>query len=129
MQYFEMKVYISCSAFGCPYSPLNMNRESTLQDRLGSTRAEEVIQTPTPSSPIDPKMIKGEPPDSPEIVKLVCHLHNISSSLYVHYTQKQSFCCFPDEILKCSHELTFYTQNGPSYMFTVNHFFQCNSVS
>lgn len=57
------------SAFGCPYSPLNMNRESTLQDRLGSTRAEEVIQTPTPSSPVDIKMIKGEPPDSPEAVK------------------------------------------------------------
>lgn len=57
------------SAFGCPYSPLNMNRESTLQDRLGSTRAEEVIQTPTPSSPVDLKMIKGEPPDSPEAVK------------------------------------------------------------
>ncbi|KAK3091272.1 hypothetical protein FSP39_018509 [Pinctada imbricata] len=37
------------SAFGCPYSPLNMNRESTLQDRLGSTRAEEVIRTPSPS--------------------------------------------------------------------------------
>ncbi|XP_062619974.1 lethal(3)malignant brain tumor-like protein 3 isoform X1 [Saccostrea cucullata] len=57
------------SAFGCPYSPLNMNRESTLQDRLGSTRAEEMVQTPTPSSPVDPKMIKSEPPDSPEIVK------------------------------------------------------------
>lgn len=48
-----------------------MNRESTLQDRLGSTRAEEVIQTPTPSSPVDIKMIKGEPPDSPEAVKSV----------------------------------------------------------
>lgn len=29
------------SAFGCPYSTLNMNKESTLQDRLGSTRIEE----------------------------------------------------------------------------------------
>lgn len=34
------------SAFGCPYSALNMNRETTLQDRLGSTRAEEGQTTP-----------------------------------------------------------------------------------
>ena len=64
-----------------------MNRESTLQDRLGSTRAEEVIQTPTPSSPIDPKMIKGEPPDSPEIVKLVyCGIIRIrGGSIFVEF--------------------------------------------
>ena len=36
----------SYSAFGCPYSALNMNRETTLQDRLGSTRAEEGQSTP-----------------------------------------------------------------------------------
>ncbi|XP_052073604.1 lethal(3)malignant brain tumor-like protein 3 isoform X1 [Mytilus californianus] len=38
------------SAFGCPYSALNMNRETTLQDRLGSTRAEEGQSTPMPGS-------------------------------------------------------------------------------
>ncbi|XP_070195250.1 lethal(3)malignant brain tumor-like protein 3 [Littorina saxatilis] len=34
------------SAFGCPYSSLNMNKDSTLQDRLGSTRAEEGSAAP-----------------------------------------------------------------------------------
>lgn len=38
------------SAFGCPYSALNMNRETTLQDRLGSTRVEEGQSTPLPGS-------------------------------------------------------------------------------
>lgn len=37
------------SHFGCPYSSANMNKETTLQDRLGSTRAEECNQTPSPS--------------------------------------------------------------------------------
>ncbi|XP_076440126.1 lethal(3)malignant brain tumor-like protein 3 isoform X2 [Babylonia areolata] len=34
------------SAFGCPYSSVNMNKESTLQDRLGSTRSEEGSAAP-----------------------------------------------------------------------------------
>lgn len=34
------------SASGCSYSHLNMNKETTLQDRLGSTRVEEGTSTP-----------------------------------------------------------------------------------
>ncbi|XP_046327550.2 lethal(3)malignant brain tumor-like protein 3 isoform X2 [Haliotis rufescens] len=34
------------SAFGCPYSTMNMNKETTLQDRLGSTRSEDSLPTP-----------------------------------------------------------------------------------
>lgn len=39
--------FVHGSAFGCPYSMLNMNKESTLQDRLGSTRAEEGSAAPS----------------------------------------------------------------------------------
>ena len=37
---------VVCSTFGCPYSAVNMNKESTLQDRLGSTRNEEGSAAP-----------------------------------------------------------------------------------
>ncbi|XP_069126496.1 lethal(3)malignant brain tumor-like protein 3 isoform X2 [Argopecten irradians] len=57
------------SAFGCPYSSSNINKETTLQDRLGSTRAEEVNQTPAPSPPGTPTFRSQrsmEYPSSPE---------------------------------------------------------------
>ncbi|XP_060081009.1 lethal(3)malignant brain tumor-like protein 3 [Ylistrum balloti] len=60
------------SAFGCPYSSSNINKETTLQDRLGSTRAEEVNQTPAPSPPGTPTLKSQrsmEYPSSPELKK------------------------------------------------------------
>ena len=35
--YFDLNHFssLSCSAFGCPYSTLNINKEWVLQDRLG----------------------------------------------------------------------------------------------
>ncbi|OWF45744.1 lethal(3)malignant brain tumor-like protein 3 isoform X3 [Mizuhopecten yessoensis] len=60
------------SAFGCPYSSSNINKETTLQDRLGSTRAEEVNQTPAPSPPGTPTFKSQrsmEYPSSPEMKK------------------------------------------------------------
>ncbi|XP_033737732.1 lethal(3)malignant brain tumor-like protein 3 isoform X2 [Pecten maximus] len=60
------------SAFGCPYSSSNINKETALQDRLGSTRAEEVNQTPAPSPPGTPTFKPQrsmEYPSSPELKK------------------------------------------------------------
>ncbi len=31
-------MYVFPSAFGCPYSAMNMNKELAIQDRLGSSR-------------------------------------------------------------------------------------------
>ncbi|KAK6188158.1 hypothetical protein SNE40_004401 [Patella caerulea] len=35
------------SSFGCPYSPMNLNKDTPLLDRLGSTRSEEGSLTPS----------------------------------------------------------------------------------
>ncbi|KAL5016605.1 hypothetical protein ScPMuIL_006194 [Solemya velum] len=58
------------SHFGCPYSQLNMNKETTLQDRLGSTRSEEGQQSTSPPPFGAPRIYKpGEISPSPEIKK------------------------------------------------------------
>ncbi|XP_046565782.1 uncharacterized protein LOC124274465 [Haliotis rubra] len=51
------------SAFGCPYSTMNMNKETTLQDRLGSTRSEDSLPTPLSARS------KLDYPSSPEAKK------------------------------------------------------------
>ncbi|KAK3601541.1 hypothetical protein CHS0354_027682 [Potamilus streckersoni] len=53
------------SAFGCPYSQLNMNKENTLQDRLGAFRFDDTAPDLSPTTPKSNKQLDF--PASPEV--------------------------------------------------------------
>ncbi|KAL3869479.1 hypothetical protein ACJMK2_042156 [Sinanodonta woodiana] len=55
------------SAFGCPYSQLNMNKENTLQDRLGAFRFDDTVPDLSPTTPKSNKQMDF--PASPEVKK------------------------------------------------------------